>query len=287
MPGANQAQSLGWGEVRFALKVQDVTLEVNARLPEGPVQPAVLLPILQDLSNSISELARRNEEKAGRQISCREGCSACCWQAVAIAPAEARRISEWLAERPEECQTVLHERFRKAAARLEDSGIAQSLRAASHRLSREATLELGLRYSALSIPCPFLEDGRCSIYAIRPMRCREYMVVSPPEHCAHPETNEIVGVKPPVLLSRILNRWDASGDVQDGGLILLAMLDEWVANHPPERDRIHRSAPELLQEFLHAFAKDASVAPADPRESIPANNIRGHNPTENSHEPIA
>lgn len=32
-------------------------------------------------------------------------------------------------------------------------------------------------------PCVFLEGGRCSIYALRPVSCRSYWVVTPPEDC--------------------------------------------------------------------------------------------------------
>ena len=93
------------------------------------------------------------------------------------------------------------------------------------------------------------------------MRCREYLVVSPAEQCAHPATKEIVSIKPPVLLSRILARWDPNGDPQPEELILLTMLDEWIACHPANQDRPHRTSPELLQEFLRAFAKDAADVP--------------------------
>ena len=66
-----------------------------------------------------------------------------------------------------------------------------------------------------------------------------------------------------MLLSQILGRWDENGDTRAHELILLNMLDEWVANHPPQQDRAHRTAPELLQEFLRVFAKDEAAAPAD------------------------
>ena len=34
--------------------------------------------------------------------------------------------------------------------------------------------------------CPFLEDGLCSIYEVRPFGCAVYMVVSPVEDCIGP-----------------------------------------------------------------------------------------------------
>jgi Fe-S-cluster containining protein len=269
MTGNGEAQSPGLGTVQFALKVQDATVEVRAQLPEGPVRPAVLLPILQSLSDSMTGIAERNLDRIGGKISCREGCGACCRQAVPISPVEAGALAEWLGQQPEDRQRVLRERFRQASAQLEESGVASAVREQQKMPDRETAHQLGLRYFALGIACPFLEEERCTIHAIRPLRCREYLVVSPAEHCAHPASSDIVGVKPPVLLSNILARWDSDGDAHPPELILLTMLEEWSARHAADQSHPHRTSPELLQEFLHAFAREADAAPADPRTGGP------------------
>jgi Fe-S-cluster containining protein len=261
--GAREAPGLG--TARFTLKVQDSNVEVSAKLPDGPLHPTLLLPVLQSLSDSISELAIEKAKRLGQQLSCREGCGACCRQAVPITPVEARAIAQWLAEQPEPRQTILRERFRQAAAKLEVSGIAEQTRKGPNLSDRPAMQELGLKYFALGIACPFLEQERCSIHPMRPLRCREYLVASPAERCAHPESKGIVGIRPAVVLSEILARWDTNGDPHPRELILLTMLDEWIEGHPAGQDRPGRTAPELLQEFLHALATDARPAADDPR----------------------
>lgn len=257
---SEQTEATPEGIVRFTLKMQDCEIAVNAELPEGPVRPQALLPILQGLSDSLSDLTVRRAVQLGKQLSCREGCGACCRHAVPITPVEARMLSEWLNEQQEDRRAALRERFRHAAARLEESGIARDLREGGSTKERESIHALGLKYFSLGIACPFLEEERCTIHTIRPMRCREYLVVSPAEHCAYPESKEIVGIKPQVLLSRVLERWDPSGDPTAKEIILLTMLDEWVAQHPPALDIVRRTAPELLQEFLSGFASDPEPA---------------------------
>jgi Fe-S-cluster containining protein len=269
MSGKSETQPPGYGTVQFALKVQEASLEVTARLPEGPVPAAVLLPILQNLSDSLCELAIHSASKMGAHLSCREGCAACCRHAVPIAPVEARAIAEWLGRQPEQRQSVLRERFRQAAARLEESGLAKEIRENAGPTGRGAMHALGLKYFALGVACPFLEEERCAIHETRPLRCREYLVVSPAEHCSHPTAKEIVSIKPPAPLSRILAEWDTNGDPQRHEVILLAMLDEWIARHPANEDRPHRTSPELLQDFLRAFAEDAATTPDDPRMQEP------------------
>ena len=249
--------------LEFSLKIQGATINVSAQLPDGPVRPAVLLPIIQNLSSSISTVTENEAARVGKPISCREGCGACCRQAVPISAVEARALSEYIESQPGERREVLRFRFRAAAARLEEARLAQEIRALSSPLEKEKAHALGLRYFALGIPCPFLEDERCTVHSIRPLRCREYLVASPAEHCAHPETKEIIGVKPPVLLSRVLGKWNTSGDATSSDFILLTMLDEWIAAHPISEDRALRSAPELMQEFLHTFASENTSMPGD------------------------
>ena len=265
MPGDEQTALPGFGTVKFALKVQNANIEVSAELPEGQVRPGVLLPMVQGMANLLADLTARSAESMGRKVSCREGCSACCYHPVPITPVEARMLAEWIEGQSEDRRAELRERFQRTAAKLEDAGIARSVRDLSGRVVAGALHEMGLKYFALGVPCPFLENDRCCAYEVRPLRCREYMVVSPAENCREPELKETVSVLPPVLLSQILNQWDTSGDEQPEELILLAMLDEWVQRHPVEEDRAHRTSPELLKEFLHKFAKDAAEAPDTPR----------------------
>ena len=172
-------------------------------------------------------------------------------------------LAEWIDKLPHERRAILRERFRRAAVRLEQAGLAQRVRESAASAGRDTMHKLGLDYFALGIPCPFLEEERCTIHPMRPLRCREYLVVSPAEHCAHPETKEIVGINPPVKLSQILVKWDTNGERQPHELILLSMLDEWIVRHPADRDQPRRAAPEMLQEFIRTFARDAA-APADP-----------------------
>jgi len=252
-----------WGTVRFTLRVQDCTIEVNSQLPQGPVLPGALLPVLQGLSNSLTDIAVNRAGIVGKHLSCRKGCGACCRQAVPITPVEARMISELIGALPEQRRNIVRERFRQAAERLEQSGMAQQFRSPPDLTDRAALHALGLRYFALAIPCPFLEEESCSIHEHRPLRCREYLVVSPAEECARPDGGHVVGIKPAVKLSQILGRWSTSGDEQPHELIIMTMLDEWIARHPSGQDRARRSAPELLHEFLTSFAGDSAAGSED------------------------
>lgn len=92
-------------------------------------------------------------ERAEGAVACRSGCDHCCHQSVGVTPPEALRILAFLqesrsSEQLAELRTELSER-RKATQAL----------TANERFSPDH-------------PCPFLGDGKCSIYAVRPLSCR-------------------------------------------------------------------------------------------------------------------
>jgi Fe-S-cluster containining protein len=85
--------------------------------------------------------------------ACRAGCSHCCHQAVGVSAPEVFAIYAELSKTraPRELEVVI-ERIRRADD--ETRGMSSS-----ERWSPEH-------------PCPFLENGSCSIYEVRPLACR-------------------------------------------------------------------------------------------------------------------
>lgn len=86
--------------------------------------------------------------------ACREGCNHCCRTPVTITRLEAGLIG-------------------RAAGRTPVAP-ARSVRLAEHE-TLESAIEAHAEMEVASGwpgPCPFLSDGRCSVYAARPMACR-------------------------------------------------------------------------------------------------------------------
>jgi hypothetical protein len=93
------------------------------------------------------------EARKTPNFACAAGCAWCCYQQVAVAPAEAVAIAGYLA-------TTLS---------------AAALEALQTKIAvlDEQTRGLGVWARAkMRTACAFLNDGKCSIYAVRPLRCR-------------------------------------------------------------------------------------------------------------------
>lgn len=240
-------------QVRFQLRVGDRTLEASVNLPASPVRPLELLPVLFALADAYLGAVVAQVEEQGRRISCRAGCGACCAQLVPVSETEAWHLARVVAALPPARQAVVRQRFRKALEQLAAAGLLERLRDTASLPDLEARRRIGREYFSLGIPCPFLEEQSCSIYADRPMRCREYLTTSPAIYCADPRPETIQMVPLPAKPSEVLFCFgDARGREATRWLALPLAL-EWAADHDPESQPA-ACAPEQFRDFLFNLA---------------------------------
>lgn len=207
----------------------DGTIRGQVQVDTGPMRLAELVPTAFELTNVLTGRANKREEKAGRTISCRAGCAACCRQLVPLSPPEAFFLMEVIASLPPDRQTEVLGRFGLIVSELERQNMIEELLAPT--VAEEARLEVARKYWFLQMPCPFLVDESCSIYPHRPVACREYNVTSPAEWCSEPFAHEVAKVAMPFPLSLPLARLTA--ELIDGkpSLIPLTLVPRWVEEH--------------------------------------------------------
>ena len=130
-------------------------------------------------------IARRGQEPA-----CGAGCYHCCTQPIPVTPLEILGLGIFV--RAE----FAHDR-RAAQAVGQDvppASVPESAGATGHFLGLAAGVREALaagfasftgEASSLGATCPFLHEGRCAVYPVRPMACRRYIVYGVP--CAQGE----------------------------------------------------------------------------------------------------
>lgn len=207
------------------------SLRLHLTVPAGPATPGQLLHLLHGLTDAVVDSAVEKSVAQGKPVSCRKGCGACCRQLVPIAPAEAHRLHEVVDAMPEPRRSEIQARFEAAHARLADTGMLDRLRKPA-RTDEASRRQLGIDYFRHGVACPFLEQESCSIYAERPLACREYLVTSPAEHCAEPTPDSIDCVPVAARVSRALWKLEANQD-RDGMLwVPLIISLDWALTHP-------------------------------------------------------
>ena len=167
--------------------------DAHVEVPAGDARPRDLLPAAYVLTEEIVGRGVQRVAQGGAAISCRKGCGACCRQVVPVSQPEARHLSDVVAALPEPRRAAVRARFTAARERLAASGLLPRLQWPAE-LSDEDRQTLAVDYFQLGIACPFLEDESCSIYADRPLVCREYLVTTPAVNCARPREAPVVRV---------------------------------------------------------------------------------------------
>ena len=101
---------------------------------------------------ALYEAIDRRAAAANREykFDCRRGCNHCCYGLVKVGMAEARLIAD--------SDDIDWGRVRERAKAVKDKTVQDV-----HKLGS---------------PCPLLVDGVCSVYEVRPIRCRSYWSVS-------------------------------------------------------------------------------------------------------------
>jgi Fe-S-cluster containining protein len=109
------------------------------------------------------ELRPAIEARKQPGFACAAGCAWCCHQQVAVEPVEAIAIARHIETKfTPEARAALKQRVDALANRTEGMG--------------------NLAWARLKTACAFLSDGKCSIYEVRPLRCRA-VFSRDAEHC--------------------------------------------------------------------------------------------------------
>jgi len=249
--------------VEFSLGFEEGQFKASAVVPAGQTTLTAILPVLQSLDDSLIAGVASQLSQAGRTISCKAGCGACCRQMVPIAIFEAEALAAWIRSLPESRQQDLGARFDAALRQLAAASLIDRMVNEDWMAETESASKMAIEYLYQRVPCPFLEDESCSIHPIRPLICREYLVTSPPEHCFDPATLKAVPVPLPLRFSRALSHIGAELENDSRGWIPLLFLFAWMKSGAHPGDAVSGEGPQVLYEFVQRLAPAHPPAQAD------------------------
>lgn len=233
----------------ITLDVRSLRLELQVCIPPGPMPAAGLEPLAWALAEVSGTTVMEDLTVLGRSISCKAGCGACCRQLVPISPSEAQRIRQVVEALPEPRRAQVLERFAAIRARLAEVGLLDRLLDPPSYTPTDK-MPLGDEYFALRLPCPFLEQESCSIHAERPLACREYLVVSPPEHCCDPRGKAVEVVRQPLPVWHAFLRTDRPTPENRIVWQPLSLLAD-----DNDQEPATEPGPEMLRRFIAALAE--------------------------------
>ena len=236
-----------WVSGQITLSMNGAQIEMQMTVPAKPVKPMRMLPIFQAMASSFVDTSIEEIEAQGKKISCKAGCGACCRQAVPLAEIEAYQIAELVENMEEPRRSEIKQKFAEACRHFHETNWFERMDEYS-KLSHEERQTVVLEYFYDGIPCPFLENESCSIHAVRPLACREYLVTSPAENCAKPSADTVDLVKLMVQPSKILRETARSENLQKINFVPLIRALEWARDFPEKMPE--KKGTEWVTDFV-------------------------------------
>lgn len=170
-------------------RLERVTEQLGAAIREARAGRRVKLPVIQpaDAAGLVmimhdqldAAIGERTAEAAreGHVIACAPGCAACCAAPVVVSEAEAVAVAEWLADQPE-----LRDQLARAypAWRAGAGALAAKLETVRDPDKHEALVRELREHHVM---CAFNREGLCTIYDVRPARCRKVHALDTSDKC--------------------------------------------------------------------------------------------------------
>lgn len=146
----------------------------------------VLARTQKNTYNSLAE----NLASKGEAITCRTGCTYCCFHYVTVSLAHGIVIADFLYKSRDLLEQFVSN-YKKwipqghsIAKKIDRMRIDALLNSTPIDQIIKDTRSLSECYLEKNIQCPFLKDNKCFIYKVRPLSCSGHYSVTPPDWCS-------------------------------------------------------------------------------------------------------
>lgn len=205
---------------------------VAIRVTEKPMLLMDLMPVAYALSDALTRITKKKVRASGQCIAC-DKCEtpACCRYLVALSTIEAAYLArKLLCEQPYKARGFA-KKCRDRSQLLDDkiSEFSQNYPETQPQPA-EYVKQLEKWYATQQLDCAFLVNKQCSLYADRPLVCREWHVADLASHCRP------TGVAPRHLIAAPLSLSDVLAETAShysgrNELVLLPAVVGWYERH--------------------------------------------------------
>ena len=178
---------------------------LSIEVPDIPMGLSEVVPLLYELCDRCVDIACKHI-KSGERVTCSKGCGSCCRQVVPVSIPEVLFLRSFLDRLPSEGRECYQSSLKTIVDSASRNGILPALENAGSDHEAIAAAEA---YFNQGYNCPFLENGACSIHAVRPFACREFNAISLPELCENPFINRVRKVQVVPKMTSVAARFAA------------------------------------------------------------------------------
>jgi Fe-S-cluster containining protein len=228
------------------LNVLDETIHFQIEVGQGQAKLADIVPLARSVCSSIIDVVLKTVRSKGDRIPCLKGCSACCNRClVPLSVPEAFRLKEDIEKMPVLRRETIWKDCLDASRYIltrkpPKKFIHQSARSSSNDSSHLNLISSW--YSSLKLPCPFLYQGVCSIYELRPLACSEHYITGSAEGCSEEHSSAKL-IEMPIQVPNALSRLASELEETSDEAVILPLAQVWCQNN---KKRAARTWPYVL-----------------------------------------
>jgi len=241
----------------FELNLHNKTIPFGLIAKDQPAKLTDLVKISHRICNILLDSVIDREVANCRDISCKKGCSRCCNYMVSLSSAEAFLLHNHILSLPTKERKSKFHAFLLAARKISANRIPVTDQ--SQISETEELQAISNWFNKLNLTCPFLENDACSIYEIRPLVCREHLVLSDPKGC-NPLSNisqTIVDI--PFSVAEAMMDFCNQIENTENEAVIMPLAMVW-AN--ANQDRMNKKYPAALlaEQFVNIINELSSVS---------------------------
>jgi Fe-S-cluster containining protein len=242
--------------VDISIPIADSSLDVTLSCTDKPVSLSELVPICRKLADMIIEKVIQHRQKTAPPTACKKGCSPCCHYMIPLSPAESFRLHEEIQQMPRDRKRKAIRSMLLAARRVLEYRVPRLAAEGQHSEELQTpNLEMiSDWYDSFHLPCPFLTDNACSIYANRPIACREYMVTGNPLGCKTTSNKTVSIIEMPVSIAEVLNKVSNRLEGTQTESVILPVSIVWCNENMPRAEKTYpaKTLVNTLSDCLQA-----------------------------------
>ena len=231
-PTTHPAHSADTGRLTGTLDLPWGPARVWLRYPVGPARLSDLVAGAWSLASQISVRCVEALNARGCRVPCRKGCNACCSYLIPLASCEARALRGCI-------DTLARPQRERILSNLASWSRSTDELPVGYRPAHGAPgrfVQWAHQYADSQSECPLLEGNLCSLYAARPLACREHFVITPPQRCLSGEGASAVPAIASVFEAMTALEAELTGRPVE--VVLFPRLHAWWEQYDPAAERL-------------------------------------------------
>jgi len=249
--------------IPFQIDVLGRPLRLSFEVVRECVRLVDLVPLARAVCSEVTETFLDELRRSGHSLPCRKGCTACCYYLVPLSVPEALVLVEQTSVMPQPQRASLIEACMSSAGRILEKGpdLFGSGYFTPSQSPDDTAVAVADWYAGLELDCPFLSDGLCTIYAERPLACREHFATGSP--CRYADLASLGQSTTPATVSVLSALAELTAHLEHSSLetIMLPLLFAW-AEHNAGRSKQTWPAVFVAGTFAEILTRALLSAPA-------------------------